>query len=74
MRECQFTSCTQNISDNTTAGCLIELYGTAAPTGTANMYGKGNRMINTNPSATGSFLWICTTAGTPGTWTGVTIP
>ncbi len=42
--------------------------GTAAPTtGTHN---RGDRVENTTPSAGGFAGWICTTAGTPGTWKG----
>jgi len=40
--------------------------GTAAPTtGTHN---RGDQVINTAPAAGGFAGWICTTAGTPGTW------
>jgi len=40
--------------------------GTAAPaTGT---WSVGDTIWNTNPSAGGTMGWVCTTAGTPGTW------
>lgn len=42
--------------------------GTAAPT--AGEWAKGDRINNTNPSPGSYAGWICTTAGTPGTWKG----
>ena len=47
---------------------------TAADVGPFN---KGDRVWNTNPTATGTLLWVCTTAGPDcGTavFTAVTIP
>lgn len=45
--------------------------GTAAPTTGAHVLGE--RVINTAPSLTGVSEWVCTTAGTPGTWTTVSV-
>lgn len=48
------------------AGVRRIYLGTAAPaTGTAV---RGDIVINQNASAGGAFGWVCTTAGTPGTW------
>jgi hypothetical protein len=41
-------------------------YGTAAPS--AGPHVVGDRCINTAPAAGGAPGWVCTTAGTPGTW------
>jgi hypothetical protein len=47
-------------------GGKVETYGTAAPsTGT---WAVGDRVWNTAPAAGGTPGWVCTTAGTPGTW------
>lgn len=44
-------------------------FAAAAPTtGTAK---KGDIVFNTAPAAAGAALWVCTTAGTPGTWNAV---
>jgi hypothetical protein len=40
--------------------------GTAPPT--AGTWVHGDIMLNTTPSAGGTPGWVCTTAGTPGTW------
>lgn len=42
--------------------------GTAAPT--TGEWARGDRINNASPSAGGFAGWICTTAGTPGTWKG----
>lgn len=42
------------------------IYGTAAPT--AGDWEKGAICFNSNPSAGNAAFWMCTTAGTPGTW------
>jgi hypothetical protein len=46
--------------------------GTAAPT--SGTWVQGRWVYNAAPSAAGTVAWICTTGGTPGTWTGLTIP
>ena len=43
-----------------------EAMGTAAPV--AGTWAKGDTYLNTAPSAGGVPGWVCTTAGTPGTW------
>lgn len=43
-------------------------YGTAAPT--TGTYTVGDIVYNTAPAPSGYTGWICTTAGTPGTWKG----
>jgi hypothetical protein len=42
------------------------VYGTAAPT--TGTWAVGDRMYHTAPSAGGFIGWVCTGAGTPGTW------
>lgn len=42
--------------------------GTAAPGSAAHV--KGEIVWNTNPTPTGYIGFVCTTAGTPGTWKG----
>lgn len=41
-------------------------YGTAAPT--TNTWAVGDRVINQTPSVGQPKSWVCTVAGTPGTW------
>ena len=41
-------------------------YGTAAPT--ANTWAVGDRVVNSSPSVGNPKAWVCTVAGTPGTW------
>lgn len=48
-----------------------EMYGTAAPA--SGTYALGDRLWNKSPSPGGTLCWVCTTAGTPGTWTAVTV-
>lgn len=55
----------------TQAGKRIATSGTAAPT--AGAYVVGDVVINSAPAAGGVFAWVCTTAGTPGTWKTVAI-
>ena len=47
-------------------GGKLVIYGTAAPT--TGTYAIGDQLINTAPAASGNIGWVCTTAGTPGTW------
>lgn len=42
--------------------------GTAAPVGTGTAYARGDKVWNTQPSASGVIGWVCTAAGSPGTW------
>ena len=44
---------------------------TAPPYGTWQV---GDTVLNLTPPASGTYSWICTTAGTPGTFTGISIP
>jgi len=41
-------------------------YGTAAPA--AGTWAVGDTTYNSAPAASGTMGWVCTTAGTPGTW------
>jgi parallel beta-helix repeat protein len=43
-----------------------EEFASAAPT--SGTYAVGDRVWNTAPAASGSMGWVCTTAGSPGTW------
>lgn len=45
---------------------VLTTTGTAAPT--AGTWAKGDRVLNTSPTPGGWAGWICTAAGTPGTW------
>nr|DAP03387.1 MAG TPA: hypothetical protein [Caudoviricetes sp.] len=44
------------------------IYGTAIPT--HGTWKKGDKIINSNPTAGGYEGWVCINAGTPGTWKG----
>jgi len=47
-------------------------YRSAYPT--TGTWPQGCTFYNTAPTSTGILCWVCTTAGSAGTWTGVTIP
>lgn len=44
----------------------ITVYDTAAPA--ANTWALGDRVVNRNPAVGNPKSWVCTVAGTPGTW------
>ena len=50
----------------TPAGRRMILDGTAAPT--VGVWKVGDMVYNSAPAAAGAIGWVCTTAGTPGTW------
>jgi hypothetical protein len=52
------------ISDNTSNA--IQTYNTAAPT--TGTWKQGDIVYNTTPTSAGYVGWVCTVAGTPGTW------
>lgn len=60
-----------NNIDNTTAGCRVTQYGTAAPT--VKTHQVGDRVINSAPGVGKPEYWDCTVAGLPGTWVPVNI-
>ena len=49
-------------------GVMVVVYGTAAAT--QGTWAVGDIIYDTAPSAGGNIGWVCTTAGTPGTWEG----
>ena len=56
----------------TPAGKRILLAGTAAPT--TGTWAVGDTVLNSAPSAGGTFAWVCTTAGTTGgTWKAIAV-
>lgn len=62
------TAYLQNI-DYMALGGKRHHYAAAAPA--AGTWAKGDITFNTAPDAGGAALWVCTTAGTPGTWKAV---
>ena len=54
-----------NFSDIATK---LKLYGVGIPS--IGTYVVGDKVYNTNPTPLGNIGWVCTTAGTPGTWKG----
>jgi parallel beta-helix repeat protein len=62
------------VVDNGGTGCNVRYFASATPQGGTNVSQVGDVAYNTAPTSTGSFLWVCTTAGTPGTWTSLTLP
>jgi hypothetical protein len=51
---------------NGATGFVVEAPGTAVPG--AGTWAVGDMVRNISPTAAGVFMWICTTAGTPGTF------
>ena len=47
-------------------GCTVNSKGSAEPD--AGTWGVADKVYNTAPAAGGTIGWVCTTAGTPGTW------
>lgn len=47
-------------------GETVKVFGSAAPT--AGSWKVGDVVMHTAPAAAGSIGWVCTAAGTPGTW------
>jgi parallel beta-helix repeat protein len=62
----------QAVISNGGTGIFVRQLGTAAPG--AGPHVVGDTVKNTAPTATGTLEFVCTTSGTPGTWTSVTIP
>ncbi len=52
-------------------GGMKVLHGTAAPTATDEAFAVGDLVINSAPSNTSPFGWVCTVAGSPGTWVAI---
>jgi hypothetical protein len=52
-------------------GGMTETFGTAVPESGAWLV--GDKIWNTTPAAGGVLLWVCTAAGTPGTWKAVEV-
>ncbi len=44
----------------------VEFFGTSAPV--SGTYRVGDKVWNTSPTPSGVMGWVCTTAGSPGTW------
>jgi hypothetical protein len=57
---------TVNNINNAASGCIVEVYGTAAPT--VLNHQPGDRVINSAPVVGQPKSWVCTVAGVPGTW------
>lgn len=51
---------------NAATGWRLERYADAAPT--SGSYARGDIVYNASPSASGTIGWVCTTAGSPGTF------
>ena len=54
------------VTNTGVASVKVRLLGAAAPT--TGTYEVGDIVYNSAPVAGGSIGWVCTTAGTPGTW------
>lgn len=61
----------QEVSEivSTSTNLITVSYGTAIPT--VGTYVKGSIVWNTSPSVGDPIGWVCTTGGTPGTWTAM---
>lgn len=49
-------------------GGMLEIPGTAPPTGTGRPWLKGDKIINTDLINDGCIGWVCMASGSPGTW------
>ena len=61
-----FSQGAQNVGPAYLHGTLRNLLGTVAPT--TGTWARGDKVWNTSTLAGGNVGWVCTTAGTPGTW------
>jgi parallel beta-helix repeat protein len=66
-----FAGTLPTITTTTTGIPFRDFMQSAAPV--AGTWALGDRVWNTAPSAGGVLMWVCTTAGTPGTWKTVSI-
>lgn len=57
---------TANNINNAATGCIVETYGTVAPT--VLNHQVGDRVQNSSPAVGQPKGWVCTVAGVPGTW------
>ena len=57
-----------NIYQNGTVNVSTELYNRYSAAPTAGTWAVGDVVWNSAPTAGGTIGWVCTTAGTPGTW------
>jgi hypothetical protein len=48
-------------------------YASAAPSSATNSWFVGDKVWNTSVTASTTPGWVCTTAGTPGTWTAMPV-
>lgn len=46
----------------------VNIYGSSAPSASTNVWFVNDRVINSSPTVGQPKSWICTVAGTPGTW------
>ena len=68
-----FSGCTNNVVEGTQGNAIYGLKDTrkiyqAAAAPTAGTWAVGDICWDTNPAANATPGWVCTTAGTPGTW------
>lgn len=56
--------------DDTATETLVVEFPQAAAAPTSGAHVLGEVVLNSNPSAGGFAGWVCTAAGTPGTWLG----
>lgn len=63
--------CNEQLFTYTNAAGQRTINGTTVPT--SGSWQKGDRCINTQPNAGAVVEWVCTTAGSPGTWTSLTL-
>lgn len=66
-----FNGTLPTITTTTTGKPFRDFMQSAAPV--AGTWALGDRVWNTSPSAGGVLMWVCTAAGTPGTWKSVAI-
>lgn len=62
----------QNAVNNGGTGIFVRQLGSGSPGRAAHIV--GDSVKNTAPTSNGTLEWVCTTAGSPGTWTAITIP
>jgi hypothetical protein len=60
------TSATTTATTSLTLTTRVHTYAAAAPVSGAHIV--GDIVYSTTPAATGYIGWVCTVAGTPGTW------
>lgn len=61
------------VADISSVKPWLPMYGTSYQAPVAGTWSVGDEIINQTPTSGGAYKWVCTAAGTPGTWKAVVL-